>query len=1162
MSHRSISVRPFLHARGRWPATRRRIWLQTLEDRTAPAVFTVNDPGELGVGSGLVGDLRYCINEANINGEADVINIQLTAPNTTISLNSPLTISELFNLTITVPDGQPAVTIDGNDITRIFVVNTTSQVTINNLTMTRGNAGAGDGGAIQVVTTYGNLAIGNCTISNSKTDGATGNSGGGIALAGKGNLQVMNSTLTGNVANKGAAIYFFSGGSAQINGCTFTLNQQVTSPTGGGGAIYFFGAPQAPGFTISNTTIHNNKADTLGGGIRLRQITNAFPFIIRNCTITGNSAGTQGGGIYVTSAASIGTVEIISTIISGNTNPSSPDIYGTTTIVRLNNSAIGSLVGFNLDTANSKDNIVGADLKLGPLASNGGPTQTRLPGAGSPVRDKGSNPAPMLTTDQRGQPRLLGSAVDIGSVESVDPAPTGLLDPFGPIVTAGPTPNTLTVTYTDSQSTINHATIQAGNIEIIQVKSGTKLAVTSGVPDAAVNGSPRQGIYTFTPPGGAWDPSDNGTYQVVLLPNQVFDTDSPTPNAAAAGLVGTFNVEVPLHLVVDITADEDDGNTAPGDLSLREAIRLANESLGSLDVITFDPVVFATPQTITLTLGQLTITDNVNIIGPSGRVTIDGNAASRVIRVAIPDATKSASFSNLVIQNGKLTGETGDSLIEDGAGLFTGKNNVTITNCIVQNNTTQANGGGIFVQSTPGKLTVVDSVIRNNTTTATVTKLGVGSGGGIAVDLGGTLILNRSTVSNNTASKQGGGIYFYSGGSFEITNSTISGNKADGGSGGGGLYFFGTAAKLLKISNSTFSGNVASIGPGGGIALKTFRAASQLQITNSTIVFNQADFGGGISRQGGDSTIPLNISSTIVANNSVVNPGGIDISLDFTASEIPGNNNLIGVTGDGGFIMTGMNNIVGDAFDPADPMLDPMLANNGGPTLTHKLLAGSKAIDAGIANGLTTDQRGGAAVRLFNDPGVPNGPGSDGTDIGAFERQPVVAPTVTKVEFNGGAVQRSMVTSATVTFSESVLFPDGILAAFQLNRYANGSPTGLVNLSAVQLGNTVNLTFVGGGTVGIDPGGSLQDGTYELTIVASKVQGGLSGMAANTSSKVHRLFGDANGDGAVTATDFNFFRLDYGTTGNSIFDFDGNGSVTAADFNAFRLRYGASGYQP
>jgi hypothetical protein len=83
-----------------------------------------------------------------------------------------------------------------------------------------------------------------------------------------------------------------------------------------------------------------------------------------------------------------------------------------------------------------------------------------------------------------------------------------------------------------------------------------------------------------------------------------------------------------------------------------------------------------------------------------------------------------------------------------------------------------------------------------------------------------------------------------------------------------------------------------------------------------------------------------------------------------------------------------------------------------------------------------------------------------------------------------------------------------------------------------------------------------------LTIVASNVQGGLSAMAASATSKFHRLFGDANGDGAVTATDFNLFRLDYGTTGNSIFDFDGNGSVTAADFNAFRLRYGASGYQP
>jgi hypothetical protein len=61
------------------------------------------------------------------------------------------------------------------------------------------------------------------------------------------------------------------------------------------------------------------------------------------------------------------------------------------------------------------------------------------------------------------------------------------------------------------------------------------------------------------------------------------------------------------------------------------------------------------------------------------------------------------------------------------------------------------------------------------------------------------------------------------------------------------------------------------------------------------------------------------------------------------------------------------------------------LADNGGPTETMEPLAGSDAIDAGVAAGSTFDQRGEA--RTVDDPGVPNEATSDGTDIGAFETE-------------------------------------------------------------------------------------------------------------------------------------------------------------------------------
>jgi hypothetical protein len=89
-------------------------------------------------------------------------------------------------------------------------------------------------------------------------------------------------------------------------------------------------------------------------------------------------------------------------------------------------------------------------------------------------------------------------------------------------------------------------------------------------------------------------------------------------------------------------------------------------------------------------------------------------------------------------------------------------------------------------------------------------------------------------------------------------------------------------------------------------------------------------------------------------------------------------NNLIGVnTGLAGIANGVLGNLIGNPIVPINPLLAP-LANNGGPTQTHALLAGSPAINAGFNfSGQLTDQRGGAFSRSV---GL--------TDIGAFEVQP------------------------------------------------------------------------------------------------------------------------------------------------------------------------------
>jgi hypothetical protein len=103
-----------------------------------------------------------------------------------------------------------------------------------------------------------------------------------------------------------------------------------------------------------------------------------------------------------------------------------PDISGSVTAT---NSLVENTTG-TVFRAGSAANVIGLDPRLGPLADNGGPTQTHALLAGSPALDHGSNPAG-LAFDQRGAgfARVRGAAPDIGAFEAA-PAPQIVVVPF------------------------------------------------------------------------------------------------------------------------------------------------------------------------------------------------------------------------------------------------------------------------------------------------------------------------------------------------------------------------------------------------------------------------------------------------------------------------------------------------------------------------------------------------------------------------------------------------------------------------------------------------------------------------------------------------------------------------------------------------------------
>ena len=237
---------------------------------------------------------------------------------------------------------------------------------------------------------------------------------------------------------------------------------------------------------------------------------------------------------------------------------------------------------------------------------------------------------------------------------------------------------------------------------------------------------------------------------------------------------------------------------------MRQAILNANATAGA-DIITFAGVFSdATPDTIVLTTGKLTITDDITLLGTgAANLIVSGNNASGVFEIS--GTGTDANINGLKIANAN------DPF---GGILLNNNTSLNLTQSIVSDN--RGTVGGIFNK--------------------------------------GTLSLTRSTVSSNRGSSLGGGIF--NKGNLSLTNSIVSGNGAStnySSASGGGIFNIGT----LSLTESTISGNgVSASGQsryepdpypsyGGGI----YNSGS-VSLSNSTISGNSALSGGGISNSG------------------------------------------------------------------------------------------------------------------------------------------------------------------------------------------------------------------------------------------------------------------------------------------------------------------------
>ncbi|HZP67668.1 MAG TPA: right-handed parallel beta-helix repeat-containing protein [Rudaea sp.] len=254
-------------------------------------------------------------------------------------------------------------------------------------------------------------------------------------------------------------------------------------------------------------------------------------------------------------------------------------------------------------------------------------------------------------------------------------------------------------------------------------------------------------------------------------------------------------------------------------------------------------------------------------------------------------------------------------------------------------------GGGVLASGRDSTITITNSVLSGN-----IARSGGndGLGGGIYAITGSTLSLTDSSITGNMASVLGGGINSH--GSITAVGSTISGNVVPGGL-GGGIY----ASGAVGLSNTTVSGNTAYSGGGGvyaGTATLTF-----CTIANNRL--HAANYpGAGVLVQANSSA-----TATLITGNGP----GKDLDGANAGLTLGGDHDLIGTHGA----------TIGVPADTktCDPYLGPLF-DNGGPTLTQPLFAGSCALDAGPAD----------PVLLVDQRGLPRKIGAF-ADIGAFERQ-------------------------------------------------------------------------------------------------------------------------------------------------------------------------------
>ena len=480
---------------------------------------------------------------------------------------------------------------------------------------------------------------------------------------------------------------------------------------------------------------------------------------VSNSTVSGND-----GGMLI-----VGTGSVVNSAITNNgyVGIEVGTYNGAATTVTVANSVIsgnaaGGLDGGGISNIGSTLTVVNSTI-VGNSATKGGGVYTARTGGGRPATTT------LINVTIAGNTASTGAGVQVDTLGTLIIGNTIIADNAGPQVTTGSD-------YIDFQHRFP--------VGVVEVR-GPNLV------EGGLDGFPE--VLSADPKLGPLEDNGGPTQTMALLRRQPghrpgHDRRRPhhRPARLRAGRAPARHRRLPEQSAGRQHDQRRDRLAAGRSSSLRLAVNLANV-IGAAATITFDPTIFAAPQTIALTGGQLELSDPgglETITGPAAGLTIDAGGKSCVFVV---DGGVTASLSGLTITGGSVARGFGGGLENLGT--------VTLTDCTVSGNSASLGlGGGLW---NGGTATLVDCMINGNS---------AGDGGGVYNY--GTATLTDCTISGNSAHDGGGGLWNY--GTATLTDCTISGNSANL---GGGVNTYG----LLTLTACTVSGNSAAIG--GGVIL-------------------------------------------------------------------------------------------------------------------------------------------------------------------------------------------------------------------------------------------------------------------------------------------------------------------------------------------------------